>query len=100
MSSSSAPRGATTSEPEVTNISTHGFWILLDERELFLPFDDFPWFRDASVRQIVTVERPGPEHLYWPELDVDLNVHSIEDPRAYPLVAKTTGSRVADEPDE
>jgi hypothetical protein len=27
---------------EVTNISRHGFWILLDDRELFLPFEEFP----------------------------------------------------------
>jgi hypothetical protein len=36
--------GAATSEVEVTNISQHGFWLLLDGRELFLPFDEFPWF--------------------------------------------------------
>jgi hypothetical protein len=29
-------------EVEVTNISPHGFWLLLDGRELFLPFADFP----------------------------------------------------------
>lgn len=27
---------------EVTNVSQHGFWILLDDQELFLPFDEFP----------------------------------------------------------
>lgn len=100
MSSSSAPRGTTTSEPEVTNISAHGFWILLDERELFLPFDKFPWFRDAPVRAIVAVERPRPEHLYWPELDVDLTLDSIEHPEKYPLVAKAQGSRVANDLDD
>ena len=96
MSSSSAPPGTTTSEPEVTNISAHGFWILLDERELFLPFDQFPWFREATVRSIIAVERPGANHLYWPELDVDLTIDSIEHPENYPLIARTGGSRVAD----
>jgi hypothetical protein len=32
--------GAATSAAEVTNISKHGFWLLLDGRELFLPFED------------------------------------------------------------
>jgi hypothetical protein len=36
--------GPATSEAEVTNISAHGFWLLVDGRELFLPFDEFPWF--------------------------------------------------------
>ena len=57
--------GAATSEAEVTNISRHGFWVLLDGRELFLPFDEFPWFKRAPVEAILRVERPQPGHLYW-----------------------------------
>lgn len=69
---------------EVTNISKHGFWLLLDYRELFLPFEEFPWFEKASVGAILNVERPHPHHLHWPELDVDLAVESIEHPERYP----------------
>ena len=79
--------GIATSAVEVTNISAHGFWILVDDRELFLPFDEFPWFRDAPVSAIIAVERPQPHHLYWSELDVDLTVDSIEHPEKYPLRA-------------
>lgn len=80
--------GTATSAPEVTNISRHGFWLLLDERELFLAFEEFPWFKGASVEAILEVERPQPHHLYWPILDVDLTVDSIEHPERYPLKAK------------
>lgn len=52
--------GAATSEAEVTNISQHGFWLLLDGRELFLPFDEFPWFKRAPVESILRVEQPRP----------------------------------------
>lgn len=79
--------GPATSEAEVTNISQHGFWLLLDERELFLPFEEFPWFKRAPVEAILRLERPQPHHLYWPELDVDLSVASIENPERYPLKA-------------
>ena len=81
--------GPATSEAEVTNISQHGFWLLLDGRELFLPFDEFPWFRQAAVDAITRLERPAPRHLYWPLLDVDLSISSIEHPERYPLRAKT-----------
>lgn len=74
-------------QAEVTNVSPHGFWLLLDEREFFLPFEKFPWFREASVRQITRVDRPSAHHLYWPELDIDLAVESIERPEEYPLVS-------------
>jgi hypothetical protein len=77
--------GTATSAVEVTNISQHGFWLLLDDRELFAPFDEFPWFKQATVEQILRVERPAPGHLRWPELDVDLAVDSIEHPERYPL---------------
>jgi Protein of unknown function (DUF2442) len=81
-------RGSATSKVEVTNISRHGFWVLLDDRELFLPFEKFPWFRNATVEAILEVQRPQPEHLYWPQLDVDLTVDSIEYPERYPLTSR------------
>ena len=81
--------GRSTSEIEVTNISKHGFWILFDDRELFLPFNEFPWFEKATVSAILKVERPQPDHLYWPDLDVDLSVESIDHPERFPLVAKS-----------
>jgi hypothetical protein len=73
---------------EVTNVSGQGFWLLVGDRELFVPFDDFPWFRHASIGQLLRVERPNAHHLYWPELDVDLAVESIINPERYPLVSR------------
>lgn len=84
----SAPLGAITSPVEVTNISQHGFWILLRNEELFLPFTEFPWFRNATVGKILHVELPSPDHLYWPELDVDLAVESVRHPDRFPLVSR------------
>jgi hypothetical protein len=40
----SAALGLNTSPVEVTNISRHGFWLLLENEELFLPFSDFLGF--------------------------------------------------------
>lgn len=79
--------GSVTSAIEVTNISKHGFWLLTDEGERFLPFDDFPWFRDAPVAHILNVQEPSPGHYYWPDLDADLSLKIIEKPQDYPLKA-------------
>ena len=84
----SAPRGTRTSAVEVTNVSSHGFWLLLEEHELFLSFQKFPWFREAPIAKLVRVQRPSPHHLYWPDLDVDLAVDSIKHPERFPLVSK------------
>jgi len=76
-----------TSAVELTNVSPHGMWLLVDERELFLPFDAFPWFRKASIAPLACIERPTPDHLRWPDLDVDLSIDSIDHPERYPLVS-------------
>ncbi len=73
---------------EVTNISQHGIWLVLGEKESFLSFGNFPWFKDAPVSAVLNVQLPRPHHLYWPDLDIDLAVESIEHPERFPLVAK------------
>ena len=84
----SAQRGKHISVVELANVSGTGFWLLLDGRELFLPFKKFPWFEHVTIGQLANVERPRPDHLYWPDLDVDLAVDSIEHPERYPLVSQ------------
>jgi hypothetical protein len=82
--------GFATSAPEVTNVSRHGFWLLLGDEELLLRFDDFPWFRQATIESLTNVEWPSADHLYWPLLDVDLSVRSIRTPAAFPLVSRAS----------
>ncbi len=89
----SAPPGRRTSQVEVTNVSPHGFWLFIGEKELFVPFSDFPWFKDASIAEITRVELPSAHHLYWPDLDVDLAVESLEHPDRYPLVSQAQPDR-------
>ena len=81
--------GSVTLEAEVTNVSRHGFWLLLGDEELAVPFAEFPWFKSATIEQLSDVQRPTLNHLYWPQLDVDLTVESIRQPAAFPLVSKT-----------
>jgi hypothetical protein len=84
----SSKRGKLTSKPEITNISKHGFWIFLNDKEYFLPFEQFPWFKNASIRQISDIRLLHKTHLYWPSLDVDLSFNIIEHPEKYKLIAK------------
>ena len=84
----SAKLGKRTLGVEVTNISKHGFWLLIGARERFVPFKQFPWFRDAPIGQLLNVELPSAHHLYWPDLDVDVVVESLDHPERFPLVSK------------
>ncbi|MCS6786196.1 MAG: DUF2442 domain-containing protein [Thiobacillaceae bacterium] len=90
--------GTVTSAVEVTHVGRHGFWLLLGEEELLVPFAAFPWFRQATIDQLCEVERPSPDHLYWPQLDIDLSIDSIRHPERYPLVSRLTPTGVKASP--
>ena len=80
--------GGTTSDLEVTHISSYGVWLLSHGKEMFMPYDSFPWFKDQPVKAIIVVEEPSPGHFYWPALDIDLTVEIIEHPERFPLRSK------------
>ena len=73
----------------VSEISQAGIWLTLKEKELFLSFDNFPWFKNASMSAIQNVKLLNQHHLYWSALDIDLALESIEDPEHFPLVARS-----------
>ncbi len=80
--------GTSTLETEVTQISKHGIWLLIQEKEYFLSFDHYPWFKNASVAAVQNVQLLNEHHLYWPDLDVDLAVESIDHPESFPLISE------------
>ena len=75
-----------TSGAEVIQISPRGLWLLVNDTEYFLPYEDFPWFQKATVEQIHHVQLIHGFHLRWPDLDVDLALDSLNHLAQYPLV--------------
>jgi len=86
----SSQLGKNTSEIEVTNISGHGIWLYTNGTEHYLPYDQYPWFKDKTVSQITNVEESSPGYYYWPDLDVDLSENILQNPDSYPFQAKST----------
>ena len=83
--------GSITLAVEVSHVSRHCFWLLLGDEELAVPFTEVPWFRQATIEQLLDVERPTEDHLRWPQLDIDLSVESIRQPDAFPLLSRSAG---------
>ncbi|MDE1977676.1 MAG: DUF2442 domain-containing protein [Elusimicrobia bacterium] len=77
--------GKNISAAEVESISRNGIWLLIKGREYFLPYKDYPWFKNARPAEIHNVELIRGEHLSWPDLDVDLELESLRQPEKYPL---------------
>ena len=80
--------GKNTSKAEVLNISQNGVWMLASGAEYFLPFRDYPWFRNAMIGDVQNVKLLHGDLLRWPALDVDLSLDSLKNPEKYPLVYK------------
>ena len=81
--------GKSTLAAEVTEIGAQGIWLRVNGKESFLPYDDFPWFKNAAIGAIENLEMLNERHLYWPDLDVDLDIESIEHPERFPLIARS-----------
>lgn len=77
--------GKSTSKASVLNISEHGLWLLIQDKEFFLSFKNFPWFLEAKIAEVYNVRLEHNKHLCWPDLDVDLDIRSLERPEEYPL---------------
>lgn len=84
----SKKRGKNSSQISILNVSPNGIWILVKDREYFLDQKNYPWFRKAKVSSLFKVEFLHNKHLYWPDLDIDLEIESLEEPQRYPLIAK------------
>jgi hypothetical protein len=57
-------------------------------KRLPLPYENFPWFKESKLADILKVELYSGGHIYWPALDVDLSTTILENPERFPLKSK------------
>jgi len=74
--------------PTVENITPFGIWMFVKGKEYFLSYDDYPYFQDQTLKSIQKVQLLHGFHLYWPDLNVDLEIDNLEHPEKYPLKSK------------
>ena len=74
--------------PSISSLTFINFFYSI-AKELFLPYEQFPWFKDKTINDITKVESFGEGHFYWENLDVDLSLDMIEHPERFPLQAHT-----------
>jgi hypothetical protein len=69
----------------VENITPFGIWLFVKGKEYFLSYEDYPYFKDQTLSAIQNVQLSHGYHLYWPQLDVDLEIDNLDHPEKYPL---------------
>ncbi len=72
----------------IENITPNGVWIFVENKEYFFDYEDYPYFKNKSIKDIQNVKLLHGFHLYWPKLDVDLEIDNLENPDKYPLKSK------------
>jgi hypothetical protein len=70
------------------NISKFGLWLFINNVEYFLSYKDYPWFQDAKISDIYNIKFLHNYHLHWPNLDIDLDLDSLENLDKYPLISR------------
>ena len=81
----SSKNGTDTLQYEITNIERFGIWLLADDNEYFIKFEDYPAFKKASIEQILNVKRISPGQFRWPDIDEDIELEALESPEKYIL---------------
>jgi hypothetical protein len=72
----------------VENVTGFGIWLFVKGKEYFLDYDTYPYFQNKTIADIKNVRLLHGFHLYWPNLDVDLEIDNLENPEKYPLKSK------------
>ncbi|HBM17229.1 MAG TPA: hypothetical protein DD381_12935 [Lentisphaeria bacterium] len=77
----------------IENISSFGIWLFVKEKEYFLSYDEYPYFKEQTIRSIQNVKLLHGFHLYWSDLDVDLEIDNLEHPEKYALKSKCVNKK-------
>ncbi len=85
MNSFASMLGISTSENKTCFLGTlpDGIAILVNGKEYFLRYTDFPWFEYCNAVELrdMTADRWG---VYWNTLGIDLSIESLEEPERFP----------------
>jgi len=82
----------------VENITPFGIWVFVNKKEYFLSYEDYPYFKEQTLNSIHNVQLLHGYHLYWPDLDIDLEVNNLEQPEKYPLKSNIINNNPAVQP--
>jgi len=81
----SSKNGIDILEYEITNIEKFGVWLLADNKEYYIKFEDYPELKKATIEQLLNLKRISPTQFRWPDLDEDIELEALESPDKYVL---------------
>ncbi len=77
----------TSTQAQITSIESAGFWLLVADREYYVPFERYPEFREATLAQVFNFQQIF-DQFHWPDLDIDIELESLDKPERFSLIFK------------
>ena len=74
---------------EVKMVTSEGLCLIVEDKEYFAAFADFPYLAELPSTQIFNVEYCGHGHIRWDYADIDLHTKILAHPEDYPLRMQT-----------
>ena len=82
------------SSVKILSINPEEIYLSVAGKDYFISYNKVPWFRNARVNEIMNVSMMGRMGIRWEDLDVDLEIDSLEHPEKYQHVIKRFASEV------
>ena len=79
---------------KILSINPEGIYLSVAGKDYFISYKRVPWFWNARVNEIMNVSMMGRMGIRWEDLNVDLEIDSLEHPEKYPHVIKRFASEV------
>jgi hypothetical protein len=70
---------------EVKMVTSEGLCLVVEGKEYFAAFTDFPYLAALPSTQIFDVEYCGHGHIRWNDADIDLHTKILAHPEDYPV---------------
>lgn len=72
----------------VLMINDKGLMLSVLGNDYFVSYNRLPWMRNARISEVLNVQLSGKSAIEWPELDIDLEIESLQHPERFPLIMK------------
>jgi hypothetical protein len=69
---------------EIKMVTAEGICLIVEGKEYFAAFADFPYLAALPSNQIIDVEYCGHGHIRWNDADIDLHTKILAHPENYP----------------
>ncbi len=71
---------------KVTGVGNKGVSLDIHGKEYHMSYKDFPWLGSLTAQELGNIYIRYEDEIYFPDLDIELGLEILENPKKYPLL--------------